>query len=288
MATKLIEGRVRDLGGFSLRRMLPAPDHRAVGPFVVFDHFGPETFGPGQNLDVRPHPHIGLATVTYLLQGSIDHRDSLGFHQTITPGAINWMTAGRGIVHSERTPAEFRNREKKIHGIQLWVALPKEHEEDDPAFFHHPEDAIPVVARKGITLRVLVGSAFGAASPVKVHSPMFYIDASLEAGATLRLEKTYSERALFLLTGSILVGEQALAEPRMLVFEQDDDLVLATTAGARFVLLGGEPVGPRTLFWNFVSSDPDRITQAKRDWIERKFPLIPGDEEEHAEMPGEQ
>jgi len=165
--------------------------------------------------------------------------------------------------------------------------LPEENEEDDPAFCHHPQDAIPVVARRGVTLRVLVGSAFGAESPVKIHSPMFYVDASLEPGAALELEKAYSERALFLLTGSLWVGEQALAEPRLLVFEKDDDLVITTNAGARFVLLGGEPVGPRTLFWNFVSSNPDRIAQAKRDWIERKFPLIPGDDEERAEMPGE-
>ncbi|WP_207787782.1 pirin family protein [Candidatus Thiosymbion oneisti] len=287
MATKLIEGQVRDLGGFSLRRVLPAPDYRAVGPFVFFDHFGPQTFGPGQNLDVRPHPHIGLATVTYLLQGNIDHRDSLGFHQTITPGAINWMTAGKGIVHSERTPTELRKREKRIHGIQLWVALPEENEEDEPAFFRHPQDSIPIVARKGVTLRVLVGSAFGAESPVEIYSPMFYVDASLESGATLQLEKAYSERALFLLTGSVSVGEQVLAEPRMLVFEKDGDLVIRTDLGARFVLLGGEPLGPRTLFWNFVSSNPERIAQAKRDWTERKFPLIPGDEEERAAIPGE-
>jgi len=286
MATKLIEGRIRDLGGFSLRRVLPAPDHRAVGPFVFFDHFGPETLGPGQNLDVRPHPHIGLATVTYLLQGSIDHRDSLGFHQTITPGAINWMTAGKGIVHSERTPTELRNREKRMHGIQLWVALPEENEEDEPAFSHYSQDSIPAVKREGVTLRVLVGSAFGVESPVKIHSPMFYVDASLEPGAMLQVEKAYSERALFLLTGRLSVGEQALAEPRMLAFEKDDELVITTHAGARFVLLGGEPLGPRTLFWNFVSSNPDRIAQAKRDWIEHRFPLIPGDEEEYAEMPG--
>jgi len=196
------------------------------------------------------------------------------------------MTAGKGIVHSERTPTELRNREKRMHGIQLWVALPEENEEDEPAFFHYPQDAMPVVERRGVTLRVLVGSAFGVESPVKIHSPMFYVDASLEPGAMLQLEKACSERALFLLTGRLSVGEQALAEPRMLAFEKDDEPVITTHAGARFVLLGGEPLGPRTLFWNFVSSNPDRIAQAKRDWIEHRFPLIPGDEEEYAEMPG--
>lgn len=177
-----------------------------------------------------------------------------------------------------------------MHGIQLWVALPEGNEEDEPTFFHYPQDAIPVVVRRGAILKVLVGSAFGAESPVKIQSPMFYVDASLESGATLQLEKrhTANVHSFYLLTGNLLVGEQTLAESRMLIFEKGDDLVITANTGACFVLLGGEPLGPRTLFWNFVSSNPDRIAQAKCDWIERRFPLIPGDEEERAEMPGAQ
>jgi redox-sensitive bicupin YhaK (pirin superfamily) len=282
----IVEPRPRDLGGFSVRRVLPTARRRMIGPFVFFDHMGPAVFPPGEGIDVRPHPHINLATVTYLFEGEIDHKDSLGSHQAIQPGAINWMTAGRGIVHSERTPMAARQSGQRLHGIQLWVALPAAHEEVPPAFFHHPRESIPSVDLPGVCVRVLAGSAYGAASPVQVFSPLFYLDARLDAGAELELPSAVSERAAYVASGSIRVGREDINEPKLLVFRAGQRVVLRALGAARVLLLGGEPLeGPRHVFWNFVSSSPERIERAKRDWAERRFPLVPGDEEEFVPLP---
>ncbi|HTV24344.1 MAG TPA: pirin family protein, partial [Polyangiaceae bacterium] len=263
----IVEPRQRDLGGFAVRRVLPTTRRRMLGPFVFFDHMGPAVFPPGEGMDVRPHPHINLATVTYLFEGEIDHRDSLGSHQAIQPGAINWMTAGRGIVHSERTPMAVRQSGQRLHGIQLWVALPAAHEETAPAFFHHPAASIPSVNSPGVQLRVLAGSAYGKVSPVQVFSPLFYVDARIEAGAELELPNDLPERAAYVATGSVHVGQEQITEPKLLVFRAGQRAVLRATSDARVLLLGGEPLeGPRHIFWNFVSSSPERIERAKRDW----------------------
>jgi redox-sensitive bicupin YhaK (pirin superfamily) len=282
----IVEPRSRDIGGFAVRRVLPSARRRMIGPFVFFDHMGPAVFPPGEGMDVRPHPHINLATVTYLFEGEIDHRDSLGSHQAIQPGAINWMTAGRGIVHSERTPMAARQTGQRLHGIQLWVALPAAHEEVEPAFFHHPAASIPSVEFSGVRVRVLAGSAYGQASPVQLFSPLFYVDAELDAGAELELPSQFPERAAYVASGSIRAGDEAIDEPKLLVFRAGQRAVLRAVSPSRVLLLGGEPLeSPRHIFWNFVSSSPDRIERAKRDWAERRFPLVPGDEEEFVPLP---
>ena len=282
----IIEPKARDLGGFSVRRVLPSVRRRMLGPFVFFDHMGPATFVAGEGMDVRPHPHINLATVTYLFEGEIDHRDSLGSHQAIQPGAINWMTAGRGIVHSERTPLHARQNGQRLHGIQLWVALPAEHEEVPPEFFHHPAASLPVVEFPGVQARVLAGSAYGKTSPVKVFSPLFYVEARLDAGAELELPGDYPERAAYIATGSVSSGRENINEPKLVIFRAGDRATLRATTDARVMLLGGEPLeGPRHIFWNFVSSSAERIERAKLDWAERRFPLVPGDEEEFIPLP---
>jgi redox-sensitive bicupin YhaK (pirin superfamily) len=282
----IVEPKVRDLGGFSVRRVLPALRRRMLGPFVFFDHMGPHVFLPGEGMDVRPHPHIGLATVTYLFEGEIDHRDSLGSHRAVRPGAINWMTAGRGIVHSERTAMPVRQTGQRIHGIQLWVALPLAHEEREPEFFHHPSETIPRVTLPGAVLRVLAGSAYGQTSPVKTFSPLFYVDAHLDAGAELELPADYPERGAYLASGAITCGRETVHEPKLLVFRAGQSAVLRATSDARLVLLGGEPLeGPRHIWWNLVSSSQERIERAKQDWAERRFPLVPGDEEEFIPLP---
>jgi redox-sensitive bicupin YhaK (pirin superfamily) len=282
----IVEPRQRDLGGFSVRRVLPTVRRRMIGPFVFFDHMGPAVFPLGEGIDVRPHPHINLATVTYLFEGEIDHKDSLGSHRAIQPGAINWMTAGRGIVHSERTTMAVRQTGQRLHGIQLWVALPAEHEEMEPEFFHHPAASIPSVDLPGVHARILAGSAYGKTSPVKVLSPLFYVDARLDAGAELELPSEHAERAAYIATGSVSCGREIVDEPRLLVFREGQRAVLRATSDARVLLFGGDPLeGPRHIWWNFVSSSPERIERAKRDWAERRFPLVPGDEEEFIPLP---
>ncbi len=284
----IIEPRARDLGGFSVRRVLPSTRRRTLGPFVFFDHMGPATFPPGEGMDVRPHPHINLATVTYLFEGVIDHRDSLGSHQVVEPGAINWMTAGRGIVHSERTPLGARQSGQSVHGIQLWIAFPVEHEQIEPEFHHHPAASIPALDFPGVKARVLLGSAYGKTSPVKVYSPLFYVDAHLEAGAELELPSEYPERATYVAAGSVVCGRETVTEPKLLVFHTGQRAVLRATTDARVLLLGGDPLdGPRHIWWNFVSSSAERIERAKRDWAERRFPLVPGDEEEFIPLPAQ-
>ncbi|TMJ50929.1 MAG: pirin family protein [Alphaproteobacteria bacterium] len=273
--------RTRDLGGgFEVRRVLPSGERRTVGPFVFFDQMGPTVLPAGRGLDVRPHPHIGLATVTYLFDGEIIHRDSLGTVQPIRPGAVNWMTAGRGIVHSERTPPEFRTGGGGLFGIQTWVGLPKDNEEADPAFAHHPEDALPVLDGDGKRVRVIAGAFHGARSPLVVFSETVYVDAALAPDARLEIPPEYEERAVYIAEGRIEIGGDSFEEGRMLVFRAGDPVTVTAGGPARVLLLGGAPLdGPRHLWWNFVSSSTERIEQAKADWREGRFPQVPGETE---------
>lgn len=282
----IIDGRPRDIAGFHVRRILPSMTRRLVGPFAFLDHMGPTRMPPGKGLDVPPHPHINLATVTYLFEGEIEHRDSLGVHQSIRPGAVNWMTAGRGIVHSERTSAEERAQGARLHGIQLWVALPAEHEEMEPEFHHHPPATLPTVDKDLATVRVLAGSAYGVTSPVKVFSPLFYVDAQLKPGASLCVPTGYAERAAYVAEGSITCGPQRADVGRMLVFAPGSEPRISSETGARVMLLGGAALeGKRHIWWNFVSSKKERIEQAKQDWSAGRFPAVPGDEGEPIPLP---
>jgi redox-sensitive bicupin YhaK (pirin superfamily) len=277
----IIVPRTRDLaGGFEVRRVLPSGERRTVGPFVFFDQMGPTILPAGTGLEVRPHPHIGLATVTYLFDGEILHRDSLGTVQPIRPGAANWMTAGRGIVHSERTPPEFRTGGGRLFGIQTWVGLPKDREEVEPAFAHHAEDVLPVIDGDGKRVRVIAGALYGASSPVAVFSETLYADAALAEGARLELPVEYEERAVYIAEGRIAIGAETFEAGPLLVFRRGDRVTLTADGAARLLLLGGEPLdGPRHLWWNFVSSSTERIEQAKADWREGRFPKVPGETE---------
>jgi len=283
----------RDIGGFTVRRFLPSAARRSVGPFVFFDQMGPAAFPAGEGLDVRPHPHIGLATVTYLLEGEILHRDSLGTVQAIRPGEVNWMTAGRGIVHSERTDATRRTAPHRLHGLQAWVGLPSADEETDPAFAHHPIGDLPVVRREGAELRLIAGTAFGRCSPVAVRSPMLYVDARLQPGARLSLPDPYPERAVFVLEGSLTVDDAAVGAGDMAVLAPGASAELRAATASRVLLLGGEPLdGRRHLWWNLVSSDPARIARAAADWqasaavgFEATPFTLPPDEREHIPLP---
>ncbi|BAK68260.1 pirin-related protein [Sphingobium sp. SYK-6] len=272
---------VRDLGdGFQVRRALPSHHRRMVGPFVFFDQMGPVTLRAGDGLDVRPHPHIGLATVTYLLEGEILHRDSLGSVQTIRPGAVNWMTAGRGIVHSERSAPHVRAAGGPLFGLQTWVALPKADEETEPGFFHHPADTIPQDSGDGVTIRVVAGSSDGMTSPVPTFSDTLYADVSLDDGARYRLTAEHIERAIYVITGTVEVEGQdgGFAAGELVIFKPDVEIVMRAAGPARIMLVGGEPLGePRNIFWNFVSSSRERIEQAKADWQQGRFPDVPGE-----------
>jgi redox-sensitive bicupin YhaK (pirin superfamily) len=276
----IIEARKRDLGGFSVGRVLPSARRRLVGPFIFFDHMGPVTFASGQGIDVRPHPHINLATVTYLFEGEIVHRDSLGSLQPIRPGAINWMTAGRGIAHSERTGPELRKTGSRLHGLQLWVALPRAHEESEPDFRHYPSATLPEIEKGGARLRVLAGSAYGAASPVRTLSSLFYVEAAIAAGGTLPLPEEHRERAAYVVEGVIRCGAERIEPSRMVVFAPGPTPPLQAESAARVMLIGGAPLdGERHIWWNFVSSSRERIEQAKRDWKEGRFQPVPGETE---------
>jgi len=281
-----IEARPRKIDDFTVGRVLPSAARRLVGPFIFFDHIGPAELAPGRGMDVRPHPHINLATVTYLFEGQVLHRDSLGSQQLIQPGAINWMTAGRGIAHSERTPPELRRTGSRLYGIQLWVALPRAREETEPAFHHHPARTLPQVEEGGVRLRVLAGSAYGATSPVRTFSPLFYVEASLPAGGLLPLPAEYEERAVYVLEGTVCCDAARAEARQMLVFVPGATPVLRAELASRVMLLGGAPIdGPRHIWWNFVSSSKERIEQAKRDWKEGRFQKIPGDEKEFIPLP---
>lgn len=269
----------RDLGGgFMVRRLLPAAARRSVGPFVFFDHFGPVTAGPHDDHDVRTHPHIGLATVTYLFEGAMLHRDSTGAVQRIEPGAVNWMTAGRGIVHSERAPDDLRGQVRRSHGLQLWMALPAEDEMLPPSFAHTPAAALPALEVGGARVRVLVGEAFGAVSPVAVRSPTLYLDAAMSAGDAFPLPLA-EERAVYVVDGAAELDGQPLAPHTMTVVAPGQEPLLSAGGEARVVLVGGTPLGPRFVWWNFVATRADRIREAAQDWAAGRFDAVPGERE---------
>ena len=283
LVERVIEPRPRDLGDFTVRRVLPAVELQTVGPFIFFDHMGPADFGPGQGVNVRPHPHIGLATVTYLFDGAFMHRDSLGTAQVIRPGDVNWMVAGRGIVHSERTPPEVRDADgcTRAHGIQTWIALPRVEEEREPSFAHHAAASLPRIERPGVILTVIAGTAYGERSPVDVFSPTLYVDAQLAGGAAVEVPDEHEQRACYVAQGKIEIDGK--------VYDEGQFMVLASAAGpvpiralgnSRVMLAGGAPLdGPRHIYWNFVSSSRERIEAARRDWRERRFAAVPGDAE---------
>jgi len=276
----LIESKSKDLGEFSVRRTLPAPDRQRVGPFIFFDHMGPVDFPAGSGVAVRPHPHIGLATLTYLFEGTILHRDSLGCVQPIEPGAVNWMTAGRGIVHSERTPPDLHASGSRLHGLQIWLALPTEKEEIEPSFSHYPADTVPVVEADGARIQVVAGSAFGVTSPVVTTSDTFYLSATLAASASLDIPVDVEERAVYVVAGKIRLGERELGVGTMAILEQGAPVRITATEPAIAVVLGGAKLpGKRFLYWNLVSSSRDRIEQAKNDWKNGRFAKVPGDDE---------
>lgn len=282
----LLDAKPRDLGSFTVRRALPSVRRRLVGPFLFFDHMGPVALPPGQGMDVRPHPHIGLATVTYLFDGEIDHRDSLGTFQTIRPGDVNWMVAGRGIVHSERSGAASRAAGPRIHGIQSWVALPIADEETEPRFEHHPAPTIPRLTFAGATVDLIAGTAYGARSPVGVASPTLYAHALLTAGAQLPVDDAHEERGVYVVEGAIELDGQTLGPGALAVLRPAVAATITCSSSARVMLLGGARMdGARHIYWNFVSSSDERLARAKDDWRNERFPLVPGDEHERIPLP---
>ena len=284
--SNVIVPRTVDLGDFAVRRALPSARTRMVGPFIFFDHFGPAEFHAGAGLDVRPHPHIGLSTVTYLFDGEIMHRDSLGTAVAIRPGEVNWMTAGRGIVHSERTGPDKRATGSPIHGLQMWVALPAATEEIEPGFAHHETREFPVVTDASKTIRVMVGSLYGAKSPVPTVHETIFGDVRLKAGAAAPLDAGHEERAIYILDGEIEIAGDRFAGGQLLVFKPGDVVTLTAARDSHFVIVGGAPMdGPRHIWWNFVSSRKDRIEQAKADWKAGHFQKVPGDEIEFIPLP---
>jgi redox-sensitive bicupin YhaK (pirin superfamily) len=288
MIDLVIDSRRRDLGGFEVGRVLPYAPRRMVGPFIFFDHMGPMTFPAGfpRNVDVRPHPHIGLSTVTYLFEGQITHRDSVGSEVEIRPGEVNWMTAGRGITHSERFET-LRGQGGTMHGIQTWVALPEADEETDPAFFHHGPEDLPTYETPDGSMwaRLIVGKAFGAEARVKTHSPMFYVHWRLRAGAQAQLEAEYPERAAFVAEGAVEVDGRTFETGQMLVFAAGQPALFTALTDAQVMLIGGEPIGPRFIEWNFVASSKDRIEQAKADWRAGRMKLPDLDNGEFIPLP---
>jgi redox-sensitive bicupin YhaK (pirin superfamily) len=285
--SQVIVPRTVDLGDFAVRRALPSARTRMVGPFIFFDHFGPAEFHAGNGLDVRPHPHIGLATVTYLFDGEIMHRDSLGTAMAIRPGEVNWMTAGRGIVHSERTRPERRVDGEPIHGLQMWVALPATKEEMEAGFAHHATAEFPVIKENGKNVRVVVGSLYGASSPVPTVHETIFGDVHLKAGTSLPLDADHEERAIYVIEGVVDIAGDKFEPGRLLVFKPGDAPTITAISNAHFVILGGAPMdGPRHIWWNFVSSRKERIEQAKADWKAGHFDKVPGDEIEFIPLPG--
>ena len=282
----LIVPRAVDLGEMTVRRALPSTKRQMVGPFIFFDQMGPAEFLTDQGIDVRPHPHINLSTLTYLFEGEILHRDSLGTELAIEPGAVNWMKAGRGIVHSERTSEERKRNGQHLFGIQTWMALPEAEEESDPDFAHHGADALPVVEADGITARLIAGSAFGARSPLVTASDTLYADVQLRAGATAPIEANAEERALYTISGTIEIAGDTFEPGQLLVLRPGDAHAVRAASDARFMLFGGAPMeGPRFIWWNFVSSRPERIEQAKEEWARGRFDTVPGDEAEFIPLP---
>ncbi len=277
---QIIIPRSSDLGGLSVRRALPAASRRMVGPFIFLDHMGPAEFRAGAGLDVRPHPHIGLATVTYLFAGEIMHRDSLGTVMAIRPGAVNWMSAGRGIAHSERTAADHRNGGEPLHGLQCWVALSRDQEEGTPFFAHHDADSLPIVTDTGLNARVVAGSLFGRTSPMATGWDTLFADVTVDRGVKVPLDAVAEERAIYIVSGEIDVAGDRFGEGRLLVFRPGDRITLTALAPARLAVVGGAAMdGPRHIWWNFVSSRRERIDQAKADWKAGRFDPVPGESE---------
>lgn len=273
-----ITPRERDLGEFTVRRVLPARERRMVGPFVFFDHMGPAEFPPGKGIAVRPHPHIGLATITYLFEGEIIHRDSLGFVQPIQSGAVNLMTAGRGIVHSERAGDDLHTT-SRLHGIQSWMALPTDKEEIEPAFLHYPAADLPQVDADGTSVRLIMGEAFGHISPVQQHSPTLYFDCRMRAGSTLSLPEDYKELAVYVVSGRVRIDQQHYESGVMAIACAGNTIVLEAEEDSHVMVIGGDSLGDRHLWWNFVSSSKDRIESAKSDWQHGRFDAVPGETE---------
>lgn len=284
--------RARDIGGFEVRRALPAPRRQMVGPFIFFDQAGPAEFLTGQGIDVRPHPHIGLGTVTYLYEGEFEHRDSLGTHQMIYPGEVNWMVAGKGVTHSERTSAATRRGESRLFGIQTWIALPESHEDTPASFEHHGKQALPQLQGEGKDVRLILGSAWGEKAPATLYSETFYADVQMHPGAKLPLPDDHEDRGIYVTQGSIEIAGESFDAGRMMVFRPGDHItVTAGAQGARLMALGGATLnGPRYIWWNFVASSRDRIEAAKQswaaaDWQHGRFQLPPGDDQEHIPLP---
>ncbi|MCH8622140.1 pirin family protein [Undibacterium sp. TS12] len=275
-----IPARSKDLGGFTVGRILPFAKRHLVGPFIFLDHMGPAVFSAGQGMDVRPHPHIGLATVTYLFEGSMYHRDSLGSEQEILPGAVNWMTAGRGITHSERNNEAQKAQTRNMHGLQSWVALPKEFEEVEPEFHHHDAASLPRFELNKVALTLIAGTAYGHTAPVKIYSPLFYVEARMPAGTQLQVPADYAERALYLISGELNIGDDVIQPLCMPVFAEGANVVITARSDTHLVLLGGATLPEeRFIFWNFVSTSQARIEQAKSDWKAGRFAKVPGDDE---------
>ncbi len=276
----LLKPHAKDLGGFQVRRLLPGHPIRMVGPFIFFDHMGPAVFPPGTGVDVRPHPHIGLATVTYLFEGALMHRDSLGSVQRITPGDVNWMTAGCGIAHSERSPDDERATGARLHGIQTWIALPRAHEDAEPAFSHHAKETLPVIERPGVSMRLIAGSAFGERAPVATFSEMFYLALDLTAGAMLALPAEHEERGVYVVEGDVRVAGLSLAPLHLGVLAAGEPVEITAMSEARLIVFGGEKIdGERLIWWNFVASATERIEAAKLRWARQEFPPVPGETE---------
>lgn len=275
---RIVIPRTSDIGGLSVRRALPAVGARMIGPFIFFDEFGPHEFALGEGMDIAPHPHIGLSTVTYLFDGQILHRDSLGFVQPIAPGDVNLMTAGSGIVHSERTPAELRTGATRLFGVQAWTALPQSHEEQAPGFLHVGVDDLPRIAGEGKRVRLIMGAAYGEDSPVPFPHPALYAEVVLAPGAILPVDADYDERGVYIVSGAIDIAGETFGAGRLLVFRPGDRMSILALANTRLMLMGGEPMdGPRYIWWNFVSSRKDRVDSAAADWTAGRFPLVPGD-----------
>lgn len=282
--SRILKPKTKDLGGFSVRRVLPTVHQKKVGPWVFLDQMGPVTFSDGEGIDVRPHPHIGLATVTYLFEGEVWHRDSLGNSLRISPGEINLMVAGRGIVHSERKNSEANKSSNRLHGLQMWLALPESMEDIDPAFYHYPEKDIPLFNIDGVMVRLLIGAAYGASSPVKMFANTLYLDATLMQGQHLQIPDA-EERAIYIVSGELKVGETVVPEHTMLVLNAEQKVVISAVQEARIAVIGGERITPRYIDWNFVSSQKEKIELAKQKWKAGLFERVPGDEHEFIPLP---
>lgn len=269
----------KDLGGFMVRRLLPVGGYKNIGPFVFFDHFGPLDFAPGEGMDVAPHPHIGLSTVTYLFEGKILHRDNLGIVQAVEPGEINLMVSGKGIVHSERTAPEIRVTGQRSHGLQLWLALPGEDEDCDPAFYHYSAAEIPSLSENGCQIKLLIGEAYGLRSPVFTHCPTLYLECQLESGAKLTPPDDIEELGVFVISGQVKIGNDTINQHQLGILDTSQLESLTASKPSHLVVIGGEPQGKRHIYWNFVSTSRDKIERAKREWQAGKFPPVPGETE---------